>query len=268
MSPAATTPELAAWLVTGEDAPLVTEAVADLVAKLVGKAERSLVLEDFSGDEVDLAAVADACRTPPFLADHRVVVVRDAGAFNWDQLKPLVAYLDDPLGTTRLVVAAGGGALPAKFVSVFRQSPTATVVSTDVAPREAHGWISERLAHAPVRLVPGSATMVESHLGGDLNRLGALLATLETAYGPGAVVGPDDLAPYLGQPGSVPPWDLTDAIDRGTPPLPSRCSTVSWTPARTTRWSCWPSSSATSATSCGPSRPPSPPKPRLRKRCA
>ena len=57
--------------------------------------------------------------------------------------------------------------------------------------------------------------MVEAHLGEDLSRLGSLLATLEAAYGTGATVGPDELEPYLGQPGSVPPWDLTDAIDKG-----------------------------------------------------
>ena len=28
-------------------------------------------------------------------------------------------------------------------------------------------------------------------------------------------MGPEELEPYLGQPGSVPPWDLTDAIDKG-----------------------------------------------------
>jgi DNA polymerase-3 subunit delta len=66
-----------------------------------------------------------------------------------------------------------------------------------------------------VKLSPPAAAAVEAHLGEDLNRLSALLATLETAYGPGARVGPDELAPYLGQPGGVPPWDLTDAIDRG-----------------------------------------------------
>jgi DNA polymerase III delta subunit len=57
--------------------------------------------------------------------------------------------------------------------------------------------------------------MVEEHLGEDLNRLGALLAMLEAAYGHGARIEVEDLEPYLGAPGSVPPWDLTDAIDRG-----------------------------------------------------
>jgi DNA polymerase-3 subunit delta len=214
VSDAATT---SAWLVTGDDPSLVTEAVAKLVSELVGGGDRSLVLEDFSGEELELGAVADACRTPPFLADRRVIVVRDAGRFSAEQLQPLLSYLEDPMPTSRLVVAAGSGTIPAKFVTAFKQSPAAVVVPTDISNREAHGWVTDRLAHAPVRLAPAAAALVETHLGEDLNRLGSLLAVLETAYGPGARIGPDELAPYLGQPGSVPPWDLTDAIDRGEP---------------------------------------------------
>jgi DNA polymerase-3 subunit delta len=203
------------WLVTGEDPSLVTEAVAGLVSQLVGSADRSLVLEDFSGEELELGAVADACRTPPFLADRRVVVVRDAGRFTSDQLQPLVAYVNEPLASTRLVVAGGGGQLPAKFVTAFKQSASAQVISADVSSREAHGWVADRLAHASVKLTAPAAALVEAHLGEDLNRLGSLLAVLETAYGHGARISPDELGPYLGQPGAVPPWDLTDAIDKG-----------------------------------------------------
>jgi len=204
-----------AWLVTGEDPALVADRVAGLVNDLVGTAERSLVLEDFSGEDLDVAAVAGACRTPPFLADRRVVVLREAGRFSLDQLQPLLSYLEEPLETTKLVVTGGGGTLPAKFVNAFKALPGTAVVGADVSGREAHSWVSERVARGPVKLAPATAALVEAHLGEDLARLGALLATLEAAYGPGATVGPDDLEPYLGQPGSVPPWDLTDAIDRG-----------------------------------------------------
>jgi DNA polymerase-3 subunit delta len=189
--------------------------VAELINELVGGAERSLVLEDFSADELDAAAAAGACHTPPFLADRRVVVLREAGRFNLDQLHPLLSYLAEPLPTTKLVVVGGSGALPSKFVAAFKALPGTAQVSTDVAGREVHGWVSERIARAPVKLAPAAASTVETHLGEDLSRLGALLATLEAAYGTGAAVGPEELEPYLGQPGSVPPWDLTDAIDRG-----------------------------------------------------
>jgi DNA polymerase-3 subunit delta len=201
------------WLVTGDDASLLSEAVSKLVSELVGKRERSFVVEEFAGEDLDVAAVVDACRTPPLFSDRRVVVLREAGALTSDQLQPLLSYLEDPMPTTKLVVAGGGGSLPAKFVNAFKQS--GEVLNTDVGSREAHSWVTGRLAHAPVKLEPAAATLVEAHLGEDLNRLSALLGTLEAAYGTGARVGPEELSPYLGQPGSVPPWDLTDAIDRG-----------------------------------------------------
>jgi DNA polymerase III subunit delta len=193
------------------------QKVADLVNELVGTADRSLVLEDFAGEELDVAAVAGACRTPPFLSDRRVVLLREAGRFTLDQLQPLLSYLEEPLATTKLVVAGGGGTLPVKFVNAFKALPGTAAISTDVSGREAHNWVSERLARAPLKLAPGTAALVEAHLGEDLARLGALLAILEAAYGPGATIGPEELEPYLGQPGSVPPWDLTDAIDKGEP---------------------------------------------------
>jgi DNA polymerase III subunit delta len=213
LPPSAAAP--AAWLVTGEDPALLGEAVANLVGELVGTADRSLVLEDFAGEEVDVGAVASACSTPPFLADRRVVVLREAGRFSLDQLEPLLSYLKEPLSTTRLVVAGGGGSLPPKFVNGFKAAPGTVLVTSDVTSREAHNWVTERIARAPLTLAPGAAAQLESHLGEDLNRLSSLLATLETAYGPGARVSLDELEPYLGQPGSVPPWDLTDAIDKG-----------------------------------------------------
>ncbi len=204
-----------AWLVTGEDPSLVAEAVAHLVNQLVEGSERALVVEDYGGEDLDVGVVIDACTTPPFLADRRVVVLRDAGLYGADRLAPLASYLEDPLPTTKLVVAGGRGALPPKFVTAFKQAAGATLVNTDVSNREAHGWVSERLSHGPVKLVPAAAAIVEEHLGEDLNRLSALLATLEAAYGHGARIEAEDLKPYLGEPGSVPPWDLTDAIDKG-----------------------------------------------------
>jgi DNA polymerase-3 subunit delta len=57
--------------------------------------------------------------------------------------------------------------------------------------------------------------VVEKHLGEDLGRLGNLLETLAAAYGHGQRIGVDDVEPFLGEAGSVPPWELTDAIDKG-----------------------------------------------------
>jgi DNA polymerase-3 subunit delta len=205
----------AAWLVQGNDATLVSEAIGGLLDELVGPADRSLVVEDFGGgDDVDLSAVADACQTPPFLADRRVVVVRDIGARTTDEVAPLLAYLEAPLDTTALVLGGGGGVVAPKLVAAVKAR--GHVVATTVSgAREASAWIRDRLHNSPLRLDGAAATHLEAHLGEDVSRLGGIIDVLVAVYGDGARIGVDDLEPYLGEAGGVAPWDFTDAIDAG-----------------------------------------------------
>lgn len=211
MSPASS--RRGVWLVDGDDPVLVSDAVAKLTAELVGPAERELVLESFTGEEVDLAAVADACQTPPFLTDRRVVVVRDVGRFGAEELVPLLAYLDAPLETTSLVLVAGGGRLSTKLTAAVKAH--GQLVGTQVTGRDAKSWVRDRVRQAPLQLHPAAVDVIERHLGEDVSRLTNLLSVLVAAYGTGARLGPDEVAPYLGEAGAVAPWDLTDAIDAG-----------------------------------------------------
>ena len=90
------------------------------------------------------------------------------------------------------------------------------MVNTDVTGREAHSWVTERIARAPVKLAPAAAATVEAHLGEDLSRLGSSAGHAGSRLRDAAPRWDrEELEPYLGQPGSVPPWDLTDAIDKG-----------------------------------------------------
>ena len=203
--------EPVAWLVDGDDATLVANEVRRLVDELAGD-HPELSVEDFWGDEVDLDAVTNACVTPPFLVPRRVVVLRDAGRFSTEDLAPLLAYLENPMATTALVIGAGGGRLATKLVAAVKR--VGHVVSTG-AGRDTRGWIEHRLKEAPLRVDPAARAAVTEHLGQDVGRLPTLVDTLVAAHGEGAAIGLDDLLPYLGEAGSVQPWDLTDAIDRG-----------------------------------------------------
>jgi DNA polymerase-3 subunit delta len=205
-----------AYLVRGHDDVAVGEAVRSLLAELVGNADAALVVEELPEAEDELAAVADAARTPPFLTDRRVLVVRDAGRFSTADVAPLLAYLADPLPTSSLVLVAGGGNVARPLVDAVRK--IGHVVDADVPGGRGRGaWLASKLREAPVRLDAEAAAAVGAHLGEDLSRLPALLETLAAAYGPGARLTGDDVAPFLGQAGSVAPWELTDAVDRGDP---------------------------------------------------
>jgi DNA polymerase-3 subunit delta len=206
--------------VDGDDPVLVSNEVSRVVDELVGDGDRTLAVEDFAAEEVDVAAVADACATPPFLSDRRIVVVRDAGRFTTDEVKPLLAYLDDPLPTTTVVLAAGGGALAPKLSAAVKAG--GQVIGTKVTSREAGAWIHGQVRRANLHLDPDAEALMAAHLGEDVSRTGALLEVLNAAYGDGARLGPAEVAPYLGEAGSVAPWDFTDAIDAGDADLALR----------------------------------------------
>jgi DNA polymerase-3 subunit delta len=211
--------EASSYLVKGDDASLVAQQVRGLIADVVGERDHALVVEEIGGaggDELLVGAVVDACLTPPFLIDCRVVVVRDAGRLLTADAPRLVEVIANPLPTTVLILVGGGGTVPAPIVkAVTAHGQVLDVATSRAGDRKA--WLHEHLRGGPVKLDPAAADLLAQHLGEDLGRVEGLLSALSAAYGEGARISADDLAPYLGEAGAVPRYELTDAIDRGQP---------------------------------------------------
>ncbi len=207
-------------LLRGSDPSLLATAQRTVVRELVGDGDHDLLVEGFDGDDYELGAVLGAAVTPPFLTDRRIVVARGVERFfDAEGAAALAAYLADPMPTTELVLTASGGRLP-KLLAEALKLHGAIVVDTDAPSgrRERQGWLDEHLGVASVRLDAKARSLIGERLGEDLGRLDAVLAALTSAFGDGARLGAADVAPFVGEAGSVPPWDLTDAIDRGDVP--------------------------------------------------
>jgi DNA polymerase-3 subunit delta len=76
-------------------------------------------------------------------------------------------------------------------------------------------WVETKLVEAGFTYSPDAGRLIASWFGGDHARIAGLLATLTSAYGEGAKLSRSDIEVFLGEAGSVAPWDLTDAIDAG-----------------------------------------------------
>jgi DNA polymerase III subunit delta len=209
-------------LVRGDDEVILRDAARDLVHALLGDLDAGLAVEDVGaerfrpaeGAEVGIAPLVEAAQTPPFLTDRRIVVGRDLDAFTRaEQVAPLVAYLGDPLPTTSLVLVWGAGRIPKSVLDAVKASGGQV---HDTAPgRKLAAWVDEQVAAAGLRLDRAATERLVAWLGDDPPRLVGVLGTLVGTYGPGARLGPEELEPFLGEPGGVPPWELTDALDRG-----------------------------------------------------
>jgi len=203
--------------VSGSDASLVAQGAHAQIRALLGDRDPSLVVEEFGGpaaEEFEVGAIVDSLMTPGFLVDRRIVVVRDAGKLNAADATRLIAAFTAMPDSSFCVLVAGGGTVPASLVTWVKEHghTEATQAGTGKART---AWIADHVREAPVRLTPRATEMLSEHLGEDLGRLEGIFQVLLSTYGPSVTVDVDELAPYLGDAGGVPPWDLTDAIDKG-----------------------------------------------------
>jgi DNA polymerase-3 subunit delta len=212
-------------LVKGDDEVLLRDAAREVVHALTGDLDPGLAVEDVGRErfawadsgETTIVPLVDAAQTPPFLTDRRVVVGRDIELFTKAaQVAPLVAYLADPLPTTSLVLVWSGGRVPKSLIDAIKACKG---VQVDTSPgRKIAGWVDEQVAATGLRLDRAATDRLIGWLGDDPQRLVGLLGTLVGSFAPGSRLGAADIEPFLGEAGGVPPWDLTDALDRGDIP--------------------------------------------------
>ena len=203
-------------LLTGNDPTLLTDAVKDTVELLAVDIDRSTNVHEFFGEEYLVGELVLAASTQPLFSSHRVVVARELSRFGSADLAPLVDYLAAPTPTTSLVLEWGAGRVP-KALDDALKAAGAKKVSTTAPTRkpDRRKWLDEKLDEVGVNLDSEAAQLLLAHLGDEIARLSGLLETLESVFGVGATLSAQDIEPYLGAAGRVPPWDLTDAIDAG-----------------------------------------------------
>lgn len=214
------------------DDTLLSKAVSSTVAALVGDGDASLMVEELTEEQYRmedesfaLTRLIDSAQTPPFLTDHRVVVGRHLGRFSKAaDVEGLVSYLEEPLASTNLVLVWEKGVSPRQ--DRLNAIPKSLAAAIDAAGgkvldvgipggKGAKTWLDAQLKSATVRLDGAAKAAIVDRLGEERSRVVALLSTLEAVFGSDDVITAEQIEPFLGESGDVPPWELTDAIDSG-----------------------------------------------------
>jgi DNA polymerase-3 subunit delta len=219
-------------LVKGNDETLLRQAVTDKVAELVGSGDASLMVEELTEEQYrqedeSFAAtrLVDAAQTMPFLTERRVVVGRHMGRFTKSaDVESLVAYLGMPLETTDLVLVWEKGispkqdrltGMPKPLTEALKAAGADTIETGIPGGKNASVWLDRQLKQAAVTIDRQAGHLIAEHVGEERSRVVNLLSTLEAVYGPDSTLGVEEVQPFLGETGDVPPWELTDAIDSG-----------------------------------------------------
>jgi len=96
-----------AWLIyviAGKEQSLVSAECDKLLERLIEPQQRAVALFSADPKQVAVADVMDELRTLPFLAERRVVVVKDADKFISENRQLLESYFDNPCPTGVLIL--------------------------------------------------------------------------------------------------------------------------------------------------------------------
>ena len=211
---------------TGSDPRLVSDKVGEITRELIKsmgtKESRSTILETHDAGAANSQDREDAIRkavasaeTMSLFGEERVVVIREISEATVAELSSLVAYLAQPSDSTHLVVSATSK-LPKSITDALTRAGATTLATTPPDRRqELVTWFLERFSESGLTLDLSALNQIIDWLGEDQARLPGLIDILVSTYGTSRKLTSDDITAFLGDAGSVKPWDLTDAIDVG-----------------------------------------------------
>ena len=155
------------------------EAVASVVGAYLDPATRDFNFDQLRGSDVTADELASLVATHPMMAEHRVVVVRDAQGLSPKAREVVEAAAAAPPPGLILVVSA---AIPAASKARFYDDLKKRAVSAEFAPldpNDAPGWLMEsaREVHG-VELEADAARALVAGIGADQGTLRSELAKL------------------------------------------------------------------------------------------
>lgn len=208
--------DVATYLISGDET-LISLELTSLVDRLVGDNDRAMMVDDFDCSEptFSVGAVVDAVTTMSLFLERKVVIVRHLHDLKADFVDGFVMAVDSCIEEADLVITSTGKVL--KTVNDALKRVKAETIGAVVIGNQGERlkWVESKLVEAGFTYSADAARLINQWFGSDQARVAGLVATLISTYGEGAKLSRSDVEVFLGEAGSIAPWDLTDAVDNG-----------------------------------------------------
>lgn len=170
------------YLFKGDADLLMEEAWAGLVERVIPANARRFNGEKLAAKDCPAVEVVNRLRALPMFGSKRLIMVRGAHAWQKDQQKPLLAYLEEPYPSACLVLTVSSRKGTEKLEAA---AASVGVVVDFVGPTEWNvaQWLQERARSKNKKLTPQAASVLFDQTGLDLYRLEQELEKLTVYVG-------------------------------------------------------------------------------------
>lgn len=206
----------AVYVLHGKDSFLVEQARKKLLSELLGDADRQTCLSVHDPD-VELSTVLDELRTLPFLAPHRVVVVRDAEAFVSAHRSSLETYLEKPSSSGSLILQVGSWPKTTRLAKSIVPKVGEVVECNCPEGPELLRWIELAAKGRGLVIDRAAAVMLAEGIGPDVAALQSEMDKLATYLDGRGRITPGDVTAIVTTAAAAKDFALTNAIIAGDP---------------------------------------------------
>ena len=190
------------------------DQISDYIAKhALAPEERDFNQTILFGSDVNAAQVVDAARRYPMMAQHQVVIVKEAQ--NIKQTDALQKYFEKPMKSTILVMCHKNGKIDGRKREYVKAIEQAGILFESMKLKDftLPSFIVDYLAQKQVSIDMKSAQMIAEHIGSDLSRLTSELEKVQISLPEGKkTITPQVVEDQLGVSKDFNGFELKDAI--------------------------------------------------------
>lgn len=218
---------LPVYLLHGEEDFLVERAAKAIADAALLDGDRSFNFHAFRGSEHKAEDVVSSANAFPFMADKRVVLVKESDKFF--AASPLQHYLRNPNPDTVLILCAealsGGGRKKAgssakKSMDVLsfltdverQKGPAAVMEFKALKDAAAQEWIVAEFLAAGKRITPEACTVFNTLKGNSARVLSSEIEKILTAVPDAGTIGVDEVYTHLGASREFNVFELSNAV--------------------------------------------------------
>jgi DNA polymerase-3 subunit delta len=201
-----------AYLIHGEEGFFIDRLVEEFEA-IVPEADRDFNLYELYGAETDANTVIDVCRRYPMMADHQVVILKEAQNMSATDMAPFISYLTAPTTTTVLVICGRGTKIKSKDLPAkILEAGGLVYEAVKLRDRALTDAIRHVITEKGLNVDEKGLSMLSDYVGADLSRLYNEIDKLTVALPRGSMVTPEVIESHIGMSKDFNNFELINAI--------------------------------------------------------
>ncbi|MBV8390332.1 MAG: DNA polymerase III subunit delta [Mucilaginibacter sp.] len=208
------------------DEPYFIDHVSNFVEdELLSEAERGFNQTVLYGKDTDVMTVLNAAKRYPMMAEHQVVLVKEAQDMKWGRddddkktINPLLSYLENPLPSTILVFCYKYGKFD-KRKKTYKAIEKNGVVfeSATLYDNKIPSWVESFVAGKGYKIDQQASAMIAEYLGNDLSKIANELEKLMLNVSAGQTITMQHVQDNIGISKEYNVFELQSALSRKDP---------------------------------------------------